>query len=67
MSTTGFRVRLEEIAYIGGLSVYHVKIQSGMIIRASLANVERRAEDHITWDDEVYLSWQPSAAVVLTW
>jgi putrescine transport system ATP-binding protein len=61
------RGKVEEIAYIGGLSVYHVKIQSGMTIRATLANVDRRAEDRLTWDDEVYLSWQPSAAVVLTW
>ena len=61
------RGKVEEIAYIGGLSVYHVKTQSGMTIRATLANVERLAEDRITWDDEVYLSWQPSAAVVLTW
>ena len=61
------RGKVEEIAYIGGLSVYHVKTQSGMTIRATLANVERLAEDRITWDDEVYLSWQPGAAVVLTW
>ena len=61
------RGKVEEIAYIGGLSVYHVKTQSGMTIRATLANVDRRAEDRITWDDEVYLSWQPGAAVVLTW
>jgi len=59
--------KVEEIAYVGGLSVYHVKIQSGMTIRATLANVERSAEDRLTWDDEVYLSWQPGAAVVLTW
>jgi putrescine transport system ATP-binding protein len=61
------RGKVEEIAYIGGLSVYHVKTQSGMTIRATLANVDRRAEDRLTWDDDVYLSWQPSAAVVLTW
>jgi putrescine transport system ATP-binding protein len=61
------RGKVEEIAYIGGLSVYHVKTQSGMTIRATLANVDRRAEDRLTWDDEVYLSWQPGAAVVLTW
>ena len=61
------RGKVEEIAYIGGLSVYHIKIQSGMTIRATRANVDRRAEDRITWDDEVYLSWQPDAAVVLTW
>jgi putrescine transport system ATP-binding protein len=61
------RGKVEEIAYIGGLSVYHIKIQSGMTIRATRANVDRRAEDRITWDDKVYLSWQPGAAVVLTW
>jgi len=61
------RGKVEDIAYIGGLSVYHVKIQSGMTIRATLANVERSAEDRLTWKDEVYLGWQPSAAVVLTW
>jgi len=58
---------VEEIAYVGGLSVYHVKTQNGMIIRATLANVDRLVEDRLTWDDEVYLSWQPGAAVVLTW
>jgi len=61
------RGKVEEIAYIGGLSVYHIKIQSGMTILATLANVDRLAEDRPTWDDQVYLSWQPSAAVVLTW
>ena len=61
------RGTVEEIAYVGGLSIYHVKTQSGMIIRATLANVERLAENRLTWDDEVYFSWQPNAAVVLTW
>jgi putrescine transport system ATP-binding protein len=61
------RGKVEEIAYIGGLSVYHIKTQSGMTIRATLANVDRLAESRLTWDDEVYLSWQPGAAVVLTW
>ena len=58
---------VEEIAYVGGLSIYHVKTQNGMIIRATLANVDRRVEDRLTWEDAVYLSWQPGAAVVLTW
>ena len=58
---------VEEIAYVGGLSIYHVKTESGMILRATLANVDRRVEDRLTWEDEVYLSWQPGAAVVLTW
>jgi putrescine transport system ATP-binding protein len=61
------RGTVEEIAYVGGLSIYHVKTQSGTTIRATLANVERLAENRLTWDDEVYFSWQPNAVVVLTW
>jgi len=63
----GARGEVEEIAYIGGLSIYHVKTRSGTMIRATLANVERSIKNRISWDDKVYLSWQPSAAVVLTW
>ena len=58
---------VEEIAYVGGLSIYHVRTENNMSIRATLANVDRRVEDRLTWEDEVYLSWQPGAAVVLTW
>jgi putrescine transport system ATP-binding protein len=58
---------VEEIAYIGGLSIYHVKTQSGRTIRATLVNVERSIKNRLSWDDKVYLSWQPGAAVVLTW
>jgi putrescine transport system ATP-binding protein len=61
------RGEVEEIAYIGGLSIYHVKTQSGTTIRATLANVERSIKNRLSWDDKVYLSWQPGAAVVLTW
>jgi len=58
---------VEDIAYVGGLSIYHVKTENDMIVRATLANVDRSVEDRLTWEDEVYLSWQPGAAVVLTW
>ena len=58
---------VEEIAYIGGTSVYHVKTANGTIIRTAMANVDRKASQRPTWEDQVYLSWQANAAVVLTW
>ncbi len=61
------RGKVDEIAYVGGLSVYLVKTPNGKVIRSTLTNVERIVENKITWDDEVYLSWQPGAAEVLTW
>jgi putrescine transport system ATP-binding protein len=30
------------------------------------ANRERSLEKSITWEDEVYLSWAPKSAVILT-
>ena len=58
---------VEEVAYVGGLSVYHVKTQSGKAIRATLTNVERSVESRLTWGDKVQVSWQSGAAEVLTW
>ncbi len=59
------RGKVDEIAYVGGLSIYHVKTQSGVTFRSTLSNVDRLIKNRHTWDDEVYLSWQPGAAVVL--
>ena len=55
-----------DIGYIGDTSVYHVRIGDGRVFRAAVANVSRTVERQISWDDEVWLTWAPSAGVVLT-
>jgi len=56
-----------EIAYMGDLSVYLVKIGTGRIMRVTLPNVERLSDDErIQWDETVYLSWHESSPVVVT-
>jgi putrescine transport system ATP-binding protein len=55
---------VEDIAYLGGLSVYYVRTESGALVKASLANVERRG-DRPDWDEPVYVSWDEMSAVVL--
>ncbi|MFO1428141.1 MAG: polyamine ABC transporter ATP-binding protein, partial [Steroidobacteraceae bacterium] len=57
---------VKEIAYLGDMSVYLVKIDSGRMVRVTLPNIERHADDRISWDETVYLSWHPSSPVVLT-
>ena len=57
---------VKEIAYMGDLSIYLVQIATGKTVRVTLPNVMRHAEDRITWDETVYLSWHPSSPVVLT-
>jgi len=57
---------VDEIAYLGNLSVYRVKLASGKTIRVTKSNRDRRDEDSIGWDETVYLSWDNTAGVVLT-
>lgn len=57
---------VKEIAYMGDLSVYLVKLDGGRQVRVTLPNVERHAEDRISWDETVWLTWHPSSPVVLT-
>ena len=57
---------VREIAYLGNLSNYLIELRSGKLVRATLPNLTRRTELPLTWDDEVYLSWQPNVGVVVT-
>ncbi|WP_417584660.1 polyamine ABC transporter ATP-binding protein [Nitrincola sp.] len=56
--------KVQDIAYLGGISVYYVQLPSGRIIQASIANTERRG-DRPTWGDSVFVSWDDSSPVVL--
>ena len=57
---------VDEIAYMGGVSIYHVLLESGKKVRVTQPNQLRVAADRITWEDRVYLSWRPSSGVVLS-
>jgi putrescine transport system ATP-binding protein len=57
---------IAEIAYMGDLSIYVVKLPNGREVRVTQANVQRKGEERFTWDDEVYLSWDGSSPVVGT-
>lgn len=58
---------VQDIAYLGDVSIYHVVLEDQKtIISAMMPNELRLAEGKITWDDKVYLSWDASSAVVLT-
>jgi putrescine transport system ATP-binding protein len=54
-----------DIGYLGDVSIYHVRLASGAMMRATLANRLRVIERPITWEDRVWLSWGADASVVL--
>ncbi|MFP1884758.1 putrescine ABC transporter ATP-binding subunit PotG [Lonsdalea quercina] len=54
------------IAYLGDLSIYHVRLKSGQVLSAQLQNVYRYRKNAPTWGDEVRLCWDADSCVVLT-
>ena len=55
-----------DLGYFGNLSIYRVKTESGKVVQVSAQNRRRVAERTLEWDDEVYLSWDPASAILLT-
>ncbi|MBN9072187.1 MAG: ABC transporter ATP-binding protein [Rhizobiales bacterium] len=55
-----------DIAYLGDMTVYHVRLGDGQIVRASSLNAQRVTEDPLTWSDSAWVSFRPDAGVVLT-
>ncbi len=60
------RGKIEDIAYFGSHSVFHVRLPSGYKFMANFANQERWASEGMTWGDEVWVSWGENEGVVLT-
>ncbi|MDN6109648.1 MAG: putrescine ABC transporter ATP-binding subunit PotG [Enterobacterales bacterium] len=54
------------IAYLGDLSIYHVKLLSGQMISAQLQNGHRFRKGMPTWGDQIKLCWDADSCVVLT-
>jgi putrescine transport system ATP-binding protein len=60
-----FEVEVQEVAYMGNLSVYRVRLPGGKLLSATKANLSRHEDDVISWDEKVWASWDDTAGVVL--
>jgi putrescine transport system ATP-binding protein len=56
---------IKEIAYMGDMSIYLVQLESGKTVRITQPNAFRQADDRFTWDEQVWVSWHESSAVVV--
>ena len=59
------RGMVQEVAYMGNLSVYRVQLAGGLFVRVTAAN-GLHDENPISWDEEVYIGWSAAASTVLT-
>ncbi len=57
--------RVHDIAYVGNLSTFHVRLDDGTIVKAQEANRRRIANREITWEDEVWLTFNPGGGLLL--
>ena len=61
------RGRVDDIGYLGDISVYKVALENGMVLDVTQPNqVRPRNRTHsISWDEDVYLHWDASSAILL--
>ena len=62
----GFAGTVLDIGYLGDLSIYKVRLDGGLVLKASAANRTRRTAPQVARGDRVSLSWPADAGVVLT-
>ena len=55
-----------DIGYLGDLSLYRLRTEAGVPLQAAIANTGPLTARAIGWNERVWLSFAPEAAVVLT-
>ncbi|MEO5373516.1 MAG: polyamine ABC transporter ATP-binding protein [Alphaproteobacteria bacterium] len=58
--------RVAEIGYLGHVSIYHVRLETGKVVRVQLTNLTRVTGTSLSCGEDVVLSWQPTSGVVLS-
>ncbi|WP_018898483.1 ABC transporter ATP-binding protein [Rhizobium sp. 2MFCol3.1] len=56
---------LWDIAYLGDMTVFHVKLKSGKVVKASSLNAQRAVDDPFVYDQEVWVTFAEDAGVLL--
>jgi putrescine transport system ATP-binding protein len=57
---------VQDIAYLGDVSIYRVRVGEGQLVEMTLTNIQPRTEQALTWEQEVAIEWSPTSGVVLT-
>jgi putrescine transport system ATP-binding protein len=60
------RGKVEDIGYLGNVSIYNVRLEAGALMKATMTNLMRVVYQPIAPGEMVWLSFAPEACVVLT-
>jgi spermidine/putrescine transport system ATP-binding protein len=56
---------IKDVSYLGDISIYHLQLNNGTLIRVSRPNRSRWDQDDFSAGEEVWVSWAGSSPVVL--
>jgi putrescine transport system ATP-binding protein len=56
---------VDDLGYLGNLSLYRVRLESGKVILVSQQNRQRSAKRSIEWEEQIWVSWRPRSSIVL--
>ncbi len=59
------RGTIKGMSYLGDITLYEIRLESGAMIRVSRPNLSRRDQEDFTWDDRVSMHWRADSPVVL--
>ena len=54
-----------DIAYMGDVTIYNVRVDEDLHIRSTMANTKRSSDKPMTWDDKIWLSWKTDSGIIL--
>jgi putrescine transport system ATP-binding protein len=64
--TNAFQGVVKDLGYFGKDSLYRVMLTSGALVSVNSVNTTRGSGSRVAeWDDKVWLSFEPSAAILL--
>ena len=63
--TNAVQGRIEEITYLGSHSTYHVRTAGDVTLTVTLPMRNREADETFTWEETVWVCWEPGSLVVL--
>lgn len=55
-----------DIAYLGDMTLFHVRLPNGRVVRTAQLNASRGTDNPLTWNDRAWVSFRADAGVVLT-
>ncbi len=60
--------KVDDIGYLGETSIYKIRLDNDQIVDVTAPNqIRPKNRTHsITWEDTVYLSWEPASAMLLS-